>query len=75
LQELEYEWDPEKAAQVARDHGVTFDEARSVFEDPFAATRSDPEHSRVEPRDVTIGVTHQGRTVVVAHTRRGRRFG
>lgn len=70
MQQLEYEWDPEKAARVARDHGITFDEARTVFEDPLAATRPDSQHSHDESRDVTIGVTDHGRTVVVAHTRR-----
>lgn len=56
---LEFEWDPEKAEQVARDHGVTFDEARTIFLDPLAATIYDEDHSDDEDRWVTIGTARQ----------------
>ncbi|MEO8510740.1 MAG: BrnT family toxin [Chloroflexota bacterium] len=74
MNELELEWDPEKAARVAREHGVTFDEASTVFLDPLAATSHDKQHSDCEDRYVTIGTTSAARLVVVAHTDRGARM-
>ena len=61
-----YEWDSEKAAENKRKHGVSFDEARSVFLDPLALTFDDPDHSLSEHRFITIGITNQ-RLVFVAH--------
>ena len=61
-----YEWDSEKAAENKRKHGVSFDEARSVFLDPLALTFDDPDHSLSERRFITIGITNQ-RLVFVAH--------
>ena len=40
-----YEWDPEKAERNVRDHGVSFEEAATVFLDPLAMTYPDPDHS------------------------------
>lgn len=71
---LEFEWDPDKAEQVARDHGVTFDEARTVFFDPLAATDYDEEHSIEEDRWITIGTSDEERLLVVAHTERESRI-
>lgn len=65
---LKLEWDPVKAASNAKKHGVTFDEAGSAFLDPLAATGADPDHSEVEPRYVTFGVSSLGRLLVIAHT-------
>jgi uncharacterized protein len=72
--ELEFEWDPDKAAEVEREHGITFDEALTIFLDPLAATMYDEAHSQHEERYVTIGTTHQEKVVVVAHTDRGSRI-
>ena len=52
-------------------HGVSFDEAATVFGDPLAGTVSDPEHSTKESRFVTIGHSAKGRLVVVVHADRG----
>lgn len=68
---LQFEWDLEKARQNAKKHGVYFDEAATVFYDPLSATFDDPDHSKGEQRFVTVGVSSQGRLLVVAHTERG----
>jgi hypothetical protein len=62
-----YEWDTEKAAENHRKHGVSFDEASSVFLDPLALTFDDPDHSLSERRFITIGMTLNQRLVFVAH--------
>lgn len=62
-----YEWDPAKAARNRRKHGVSFDEASSVFRDPFAITFDDPDHSLDERRFITIGVSSRQRLLFVAH--------
>ena len=61
-------WNPEKARQNARKHGVTFEEAASVFPDTLSITVSDPLHSVDENRFVTLGVSDRGRTLVVVHS-------
>ena len=62
-----YEWDSKKAAENQRKHGVSFDEASSVFLDPLALTFDDPDHSLNERRFITIGMTSSQRLVFVAH--------
>jgi uncharacterized DUF497 family protein len=68
-----YEWDPKKAKTNLRKHGVSFEEATTVFLDPFAITFPDPDHSADEDREITIGVTTKHRVVVVSHLPRGDR--
>ena len=62
-----FEWDPQKAAANARNHGVSFEEASSVFFDPLSATGDDPDHSFGERRFVTFGLSSSRRLLVVAH--------
>jgi uncharacterized protein len=62
-----YEWDPPKATANERKHGVSFDEAKTVFLDPFAETFDDPDHSADERRFITIGMTSGQRLVFIAH--------
>jgi uncharacterized DUF497 family protein len=52
---VRFEWDPRKAGANLRKHGVSFDEASTVFGDPLAATVPDPDHSADEARCITIG--------------------
>jgi len=52
-------------------HGVSFDEAATAFYDPLSATFDDPDHSEGEQRLITVGVSSQGRLLVIAHTDRG----
>ena len=66
-----FAWDPEKAEQNVRKHGITFGEARSVFGDPLAVSFPDPDHSAGESRELTIGYSATGRMLVVSHTQRG----
>jgi len=68
---VKFQWDPEKATANERAHGVTFEEASTVFGDPLAGTIPDPEHSLDEKRFVTIGHSTAHRVIVVMHTDRG----
>ena len=68
-----FEWDPEKATANLEKHGVSFEEAASVFEDPVADTYDDPDHSEDERRFVTFGFSRAGRALLVAHCDRGDR--
>jgi uncharacterized DUF497 family protein len=54
---MRFEWDSAKAARNLRKHGVSFEEAVSVFYDPLAATGHDPDHSEDEERFVTFGIS------------------
>jgi len=65
---VRFEWNALKAAGNLRKHGVSFDEAASVFIDPLSATGDDPDHSLEERRFVTFGMSPSGRLLVVAHT-------
>jgi uncharacterized DUF497 family protein len=67
---MNFEWDPRKAAENVRKHGVGFDEAATVFGDSFAVTYADPDHSGVEERLITFGLSLQNRLLVVFHTSR-----
>jgi uncharacterized DUF497 family protein len=68
---MRFEWDPKKAAKNAKKHGVTFQEAATVFGDPLAITFQDPDHSEDEERHLTFGSSLQRRLIVVSHTQRG----
>lgn len=69
-----YEWDPEKAKANLRTHGVSFEEAATVFLDPLAVTYPDPDHSEEERREITIGHSGPQRVVFVSHIQRGDRI-
>ena len=64
---LQFEWDARKAAANRRKHGVSFDEARTVFLDESALLRPDEDHSDDEDRFVLLGLSGQMRTLVVCH--------
>ena len=66
-----FRWDPKKAAGNLKKHGVSFEEATTVFGDVFSSTVEDTLHSREERRFATIGESIQGRLIVVAHTDEG----
>jgi hypothetical protein len=67
---VQFEWDPQKAAANVKRHRITFDEAASVLGDPLSTTYPDEAHSDEETRFLTIGASHRGRVMVVAHTER-----
>ena len=66
-----YEWDPKRAAANLTKHKVSFDEATTVFTDPFALTFDDPDHSLDEKRFITIGTSGKQRILFLAHADRG----
>jgi len=66
-----FEWDPRKAAQNVRKHGVSFAEARTVFEDAEALILPDPDHSDEEERFILLGLSGALRVLVVIHCERG----
>ncbi len=68
---MHFEWDPVKARQNFHKHGVTFEEASSIFYDPLAVTGADPNHSEDEERLITFGMSSQGRLLVVSQIERG----
>ena len=65
---MEFEWDRRKAKYNLRKHGVSFEEATTVFGDPLSNSFPDPDHSLDEQRFIIIGASDQGRIIVVAHT-------
>jgi uncharacterized DUF497 family protein len=68
-----YEWDPAKAKGNVREHGVSFEEAATVFLDPLAMTYPDPDHSVEEDREITIGYSRSQRLLFVSHVQRSDR--
>jgi uncharacterized DUF497 family protein len=68
---LAVEWDPTKAAANLLEHGVSFEEAATVFRDPLAKIHDDPDHSASERRDIVVGHSLQGRMLLVSFTDRG----
>ena len=68
--ELRFEWHQEKASENLRKHGVSFEEAKTVFNDPFSITIADPEHSLDEDRYIDIGLSARGQILVVVYTER-----
>ena len=65
---MKYDWDREKAKINLKKHGISFQEAASVFGDPLALTFNDPDHSIHEHRLLTFGITQSGRWIIVSHT-------
>jgi uncharacterized DUF497 family protein len=70
---MKFEWDPKKATANVKKHGVTFQEAATIFGDPLAITFDDPDRSMSENRYITFGLSLQKRLIVVSHTDRGDR--
>ena len=68
---LAFEWNEEKAETNLKKHGVSFDEATTVFRDPISVTIPDPDHSIDEQRYVEIGSSEKGQLLVVVYTERG----
>lgn len=71
---LTFEWDDSKAQQNVKKHGVSFEEASTVFSDPLSLTIRDPEHSREEDRYIMLGESRRQRLLVVAFTERETRI-
>jgi uncharacterized protein len=67
---MKFEWDALKADANAAKHGVSFDEAATVFLDDLAISGADPDHSSAEDQYVTYGQSSLGRLLIVSHTYR-----
>ena len=67
---MQYEWDPPKAVLNLRKHGVSFDEAATVFLDQLAVSGTDPDHSLGESRYITFGMSSLGKLFAVSHNYR-----
>ena len=68
-----FEWDPAKERSNRRKHGVSFDEATTVFADPFSLNMADPSHSVSEERFLVLGRSSRARLLIVAYAERGPR--
>jgi len=68
---LTFEWDERKARSNLGKHGVSFEEATTIFGDRLSLTIPDPEHSLTEERYITIGKALTRKLLVVVHTDRG----
>ena len=69
-----FAWDPGKAKRNFATHGVSFDEAKTVFDDDLFLVFNDPDHSMEESRYIIMGQSTQGRLLVVAYTERSDRI-
>ena len=65
---LRFEWDGRKALTNQVKHGVSFEEAMTVFSDPLARIFDDPDHSVVESREIIIGLSQKQRLLIVCFT-------
>lgn len=71
MNELRFEWHSTKSAVNAKKHGISFEEAKSVFSDENAKLIADPDHSDDEDRFILLGISIRLRTLVVCHCYRG----
>jgi uncharacterized protein len=70
MDELIFEWDPNKAESNRKKHGVSFEEAQTAFYDDNARLLHDPEHSRDEDRYILLGLSQVLRLLVICHVYR-----
>ena len=67
---ITFEWDQNKSEANEEKHCITFEEAKTVFNDPFAITIDDPDHSDDECRYIDIGFSSKGSVLVLWYTER-----
>lgn len=67
---VDFEWDEQKPAANLSKHGVSFDEAKNVFDDPLYVDFYDDEHSSEERRYIRIGESQRGRLLIVSYLER-----
>ncbi len=68
--QLRFEWHEEKAENNLKKHGISFEQAKTVFNDPLSITIPDTQHSDNEERYIDIGRSSQGQLLVVVYTER-----
>ena len=69
---LRFEWEPKKSSANLKKHGISFEEAKSVFYDESARLISDPDHSDDEDRFILLGVSYSLRVILVCHCYRSK---
>ena len=67
---MQFEWDEGKAEANLQKHKVSFEEAKSVFGDPFSITIDDPDHSKDEQRFIDIGTSSSEKLLIIVYTQR-----
>ena len=67
MNEVVFEWDDNKNATNQKKHGVSFEEAETVFYDKNALLISDPDHSMDEERFILLGFSYRARMLIVCH--------
>lgn len=67
---MRYHWDDKKASRNLSKHGISFQEAATVFDDPLFVIFADPDHSLREKRFIMMGESNRQRLLVVAYTER-----
>ena len=68
---MKFEWDESKAQRNLKKHSVSFEEAQTVFDDPFYVDFYDPDHSETEDRFLLVGTSSRNRVLIVSYTERG----
>ncbi|MCA6595796.1 MAG: BrnT family toxin [Pseudanabaena sp.] len=67
---MKYEWDENKAVKNLAKHGVSFTEAKTIFDDPMYVDFYDLDHSEDEERYLIVGESNRGRLLIVSYTER-----
>ena len=67
---MHFDWDENKAERNLSKHGVSFEEAKTVFDDPLYVDFCDPDHSEDEERYLIVGQSSRGRLLIVSYTER-----
>jgi uncharacterized protein len=68
---MRFDWDENKAVSNRSKHGVSFEEAKTVFDDPLYVDFYDPAHSDEEDRYLIVGESSQRRLLIASYTERG----
>ena len=71
---MQFEWDENKARQNLSKHGVSFEEAKTIFDDPLYIDFYDPDHSDNEQRYLIVGQSNRGRILILSYTERVNRM-
>ena len=71
---MEFEWDQSKAIANLKKHGISFEEAKTVFDNPLAVIFDDEAHSIDERREIILGHSQQNRFLLIAFTERSSRI-
>ncbi|NCR41489.1 MAG: BrnT family toxin [Microcystis aeruginosa W13-11] len=68
---MQFEWNKNKAVNNLSKHGVSFEEAKTIFDDPLYVDFYDPDHSEGEERYLIVGESDRGRLLIVSYTEKG----